>query len=65
MGRRDKVMACVTKAANAGTAASSLLLGAMVPRMIKARAVNPVGAACSVIGLVGVAYNGYQYQQWI
>ena len=47
-----------------GTAASSLLLGAMVPRMIKARAVNPVGAACTVIGLVGVAYNGYQYRQW-
>ena len=48
----------------AGTAASSLLLGAMVPRMIKARAVNPVGAACTVIGALGVWYNGYQYDRW-
>ena len=49
----------------AGTAASSVLLGAMVPRMIKARAVNPVGAACTVIGVLGVAYNGYQFKQWM
>ena len=48
----------------AGTAASSVLLGAMVPRMIMARAVNPVGAACTVIGVLGVAYNGYQFQKW-
>ena len=48
----------------AGTAASAVLLGAMVPRMIKARAVNPVGAACTVIGTAGVLYNWNMYNKW-
>ena len=34
-------------------------------RMIKARAVNPVGVACTVIGVLGVNYNGYQLLQWM